>query len=230
VLYALRHPAILLGLLIGFVVGVVVSAALQQRVVSRRGRGRLSRVGASGSRQPWTSYLDPYGAVAAVVAGVGWGARAPQRGVRGRQDLRALAIAVAVHAVLAGAGFAAYRALADRAGLGGLGLGDGVAASDVLHGSFGLPGIGVQVALGFAVENLACGLLALVPIPPLELGVVLWSRLPRTAGARRFAYHLLEEAWGVVVILVGLLLPLAGQQPALLALIDIAAAPLLRLV
>ena len=228
-LYALRHPAILLGLLVGFVVGVVVRAALQQRVAAGRGRGRLSRVGASAPRQPWTSYLDPYGAVAAVVAGVGWGARPPQRAGRSRQDVRALVIAVVVHGLLAVAGFAVYRALANQAGL-SLDLGRGIAASDVLHGSLGLPGVGVQVALGFAVENLACGLLALVPIPPLELGVVLWSRLPRTPGARRFAYHLLEEAWGVAVILVGLLLPLAGQRPPLLALIDTVAAPLLRLV
>ena len=234
-LYALRHPAILLGLLAGFLVGVVIRAALQQRVGTgsggiRRGRGRLKQVGAVRPRQPWTSYLDPYGAVAAVVAGVGWGARPPARGSRGPQDVRALVIALAVHGVLAVAGFAVYRALAHQAGLGSIGLGEGISASDVLHGSFGLPGVGVQVALGFAVENLACGLLALVPIPPLELGVVLWSRLPRTAGARRFAYHLLEEAWGVAVILVGLLLPLAGQRPPLLALIDIVAAPLLRLV
>ena len=234
-LYALRHPAILLGLLIGFVLGVVVRAALQQRmgqqrIGSRRGRLRLASGGRAGLNQPWTSYLDPYGAVAAVVAGVGWGARPPQQGTRRQQDLRALAIALVVHGVLAVAGFAAYRAFASHEGLAGLPLGDAISASDVLHGSIGLPGFGLQVSLGFAVENLACGLLALVPIPPLELGVILWSRLPRTPGARRFAYHLLEEAWGVAVILVGLLLPLAGQRPPLLALIDIIAAPLLRLV
>jgi hypothetical protein len=68
--------------------------------------------------------------------------------------------------------------------------------------------------------NLACGLLALLPIPPLELGVLLWSRLPRSPGARRLAYHLLEEQWGVAVVLLFLLLPLAGQQPLLLELIN----------
>ena len=232
-LYALRHPAILLGLLVGFVLGVVVRAAMQQRIGSfrlGRGRLRLAGAGAARTRQPWTSYLDPYGAVAAVVAGVGWGARPAQHGARRRQEVQALAIALGVHGIFAVAGFAAYRAFASHAGLAGLPLGDAISASDVLHGSVGLPGFGLQVALGFAVENLACGLLALVPIPPLELGVILWGRLPRTPGARRFAYHLLEEAWGVAVILIGLLLPLAGQRPPLLALIDIVAAPLLRLV
>jgi hypothetical protein len=126
--------------------------------------------------------------------------------------------------VLAAAGLAAYAAAG-----GPHVLGHGVLASDVLHGSYALGTTGAQVAVGFGVENLACGLLALVPIPPLELGIVLWSRLPRSPGARRIAYRLLEEAWGVVAVLVLLLLPLAGQRPPLLALIDVVADPLLRL-
>jgi hypothetical protein len=105
-----------------------------------------------------------------------------------------------------------------------------VTLTDILHGTYPLGGTGAQVAVGFGAVSLGCALLELVPVPPLLLGILLWSRLPKTAGARRFAYHLLEEAWGVVVILVGLLLPLAGQRPLFLALLDIAADPLLRLV
>jgi hypothetical protein len=133
--------------------------------------------------------------------------------------------ALAVHAVFAALGFAAYRALN-----GPPVLGHGVDITAVLHGTYALGSVGAQVAVGFAVENLACGLLALLPIPPLELGVLLWSRLPRSPGARRFAYHLLEEAWGVAVVLVGLLLPLAGQQPLFLALLNNLGDPVLRLV
>lgn len=222
-LYALRHPAVLLGLVLGFLVGVVITAALQQRVTS----GRRLRVAGSprAARGPWTAYLDPYGAVAAVVSGVGWGARVAPRSVRGARALGPLAVALVVHGVLAVVGFAAYRGLSGPSV-----LGYGINASDVLHGSVALGSTAAQIAVGFAVVNLACGLLALAPIPPLELGVVLWSRLPRTAGARRFAYRLLEEAWGIVIVLVGLLLPLAGQPPFLLALIDIVSDPILRLV
>jgi Zn-dependent protease len=101
--------------------------------------------------------------------------------------------------------------------------------SDALHGNFhGLP-TDQAIALGFAMMNLACALLALLPIPPLEMGVVLWSRLPRTPGPRRVAFHLLEESWGVAVVLVLLLLPLGGQLPLLLVLIDALADPLLGL-
>jgi len=223
VLYALRHPAILLGLVLGFAIGVVVRAALQRRAVAGR-RLKIAGVG-RGPRTPWTAYLDPYGAVAAVVSGAGWGARVAPRGQRGVRLWAPLAVALGVHGVLAVAGFAAYRAAS-----GPRVLGQGVDVSDVLHGTFALGSTAAQVAVGFAVVNLACGLLACAPIPPLELGVVLWSRLPRTPSARRFAYHLLDEAWGVAIVLVGLLLPLAGQPPFLLALIDTVADPILRLV
>jgi hypothetical protein len=172
----------------------------------------------------WGSYLDPYGAVAAVISGIGWGTRVPPRTTRGARALVPLLVALVVHGVLAAIGFAVYRSLGGPSGLGG----PGAQVSDILHGSVHAGGTGIQVALGFAVENLGCGLLALTPIPPLELGVLLWSALPRSAGARRFAYHLLEEAWGVLAVLVGLLLPLAGQAPVLLALIDIIAKPILQ--
>jgi hypothetical protein len=66
---------------------------------------------------------------------------------------------------------------------------------------------------------MARGLLVLLPLPPLELGVALWSILPKSDGTRRFAYRLLEEQWSIVAVLVLLLLPLAGEQPALLQLI-----------
>jgi hypothetical protein len=89
---------------------------------------------------------------------------------------------------------------------------------------------GAQILLGFAMVNIGCGLLRLVPLPPLEAGVLLWSRLPRSPGSRRMAYHLLEEAWGVAILLALLLIPLAGQQPVLLAVLNAAADPLLQIV
>jgi hypothetical protein len=100
---------------------------------------------------------------------------------------------------------------------------------DVIHGHQLIVASFVQrFALGFAVESLACALLALVPIPPLPLGVWLWSVLPRSDGPRRLAYRLLEEQWGILVILVLLVIPLAGQQPALVALIGAVADPIIH--
>lgn len=236
-IFALRHPAVLLGLLVGFLVGVSLRAAVQRWLVSgsgfrRRGRLRPVRAGRrSGFPQPsagWSSYLDPYGAVAAALAGVGWGTRVQGRR-RGRgSDVALLLAALVVHGALAVAGFAAYN------GVGGNFRDFSfVDATSVLHGSFAFDpiaqhGSAAGVAAGFGMVNLACGLLALLPIPPLELGVILWSRLPRSPGARRFSYHLLEEQWGVAVVLLLLLLPLAGQQPLLLELINDASRAIFR--
>jgi hypothetical protein len=135
-----------------------------------------------------------------------------------------LVAALVVHALLAVVGIALYAA-AD----GATGLLDLIRVSDILHGNVDIWTTAQQVAIGFGIMNLACGLLALLPLPPLELGVVLWSRLPRSAGARRFAYHLLEEQWGVAVVLVLLLLPLGGELPLILVLVNKLAEPLLGL-
>lgn len=163
----------------------------------------------------WAAYFDPYGTVAAVISGAGWGPRPPLRRSGRATDFWMLITALVVHAALTAAGLAAYVAAGGAVSdFGSLDL------SSVLHGSGTFGTVGLDVSAGFAAINIACGLLALWPIPPLELGVLLWSRLPRAAGARRLAYHLLEEAWGVAVALLFLLLPLAGQQPLLLVLIN----------
>lgn len=226
-IFALRQPAVLLGLLVGFALGVGLRAAVQRRLVSgsspRAGRKRLRAVGGSRPparttlrpRQGWGAYLDPYGTVAAVLAGAGWGTRIPPRRKGRGSDVMLLLAALLVHGALVAVGLVAYRAAG-----GSLALVHLFPVSEVLHGSFDPGPFGQSASLGFVMINLACGLLALLPIPPLELGVVLWGRLPRSPGARRLAYRVLEEQWGVAVVLLFLLLPLAGQQPLLLVLID----------
>jgi Zn-dependent protease len=225
VIFALRHPAVLLGLFAGFLIGVVAKAIVQRWLVSGSGlrrRGRLRSVrsgGRSGFPQPsagWSSYLDPYGAVAAVLAGAGWGARVQGRRSGRGSDVALLLAGLVVHGALAVAGAAAFNAAGGDYRVFGSAFFD---ATSVLHGSVDPPTT-QAITAGFALINVACGLLVLLPIPPLELGVILWSRLPRSPGARRFSYHLLEEQWGVAVVLLFLLLPLAGQQPLLLVLIN----------
>ena len=217
-IYALREPTILLGLLAGFLLGVPLRAALQRQLTRPGGlrrRGRLSAVGGRGrAKLGWPGYLDPYGAVAALLSGAGWGPRVEAKRTPAL-DVAMLAAALAVHAALTALGLAAYVAAGGT--LSGL---HGLDVSTVLHGSVDTGDIVRNVALGFAMVNLACGVLALIPIPPLELGVIVWSRVPRSPGARRVAFHVLEEQWGVAVILLLLLLPLAGQPPALLAVIN----------
>ncbi|HWB66320.1 MAG TPA: hypothetical protein VG708_05795 [Mycobacteriales bacterium] len=223
-LYALRQPAVLLGLALGFVAGSALRVQLVQavagipgirRIGGRRWRIELRRFGRS------RRWLDPFGAVAAVLTGVGWGPTVEAS--RGRRYVVAAA-AVLAHAALTAAGIAGFLAA------GGLhGLFPFVDTAAVLHGSSSIATSTAQrVCLGFGIENLGCALLSLVPIPPLELGTALWSSLPRTPGSRRMAYHLLHEQWGVAVLLVLLLVPLGGSQPPLLALLGAIGDPIMH--
>jgi hypothetical protein len=219
VIFALRHPVLLLGLILGFLVGVALRAEVQRRL-ARPGRvfgRRLNAVG--GGHRPrvgWAGYLDPYGTVAAALGGVGWGPR-PAARTGTSADWLLVVAALVVHGLLAALGFAAF------VGVGGH-LSDLHFAnvSDIVRGNVGTGAAAQLITAGFAVENMGCGLLALVPIPPLELGVALWARIPRSPGARRVAYHVLEEQWGVAVVLLLLLLPIGGIAPPLLAVIDAA--------
>lgn len=217
-LFALNQPATLLGLVLAFLLGSYLQTCAQRLVIA--GRRSLPTVKQA---QLW---LDPFSAVAAVLGGMGWAPRQDSDRRRPNLPLVLTLVAVAVEAVLAVIGGVGYR----LAGGSTQGLGLTFASTvDVIHGHQLIAVAFLQrFALGFAVESLACGLLALVPIPPLPLGVWLWSALPRGDGARRIAYRLLEEQWGILVILVLLLIPLAGQQPALLALVAAVADPILN--
>lgn len=233
-IFALRQPAILLGLLVGFLVGTAAVASLQRSLAgptrsSWRHRRALRPLGGSSrrTRRPASTLLDPYGVACAVVSGVGWGPRPPAPTGLRKQGPGPLIIAVIVHGVLAAAGITAYLAVG---GSKDLLTGASELLFFVLHGSQALSPLSAseQMLLGFAMVNLGCGLLRLVPIPPLEMGVLLWSRLPRSAGSRRLAYRLLEEPWGIVVLIVLLLVPLAGEQPLLLKVLSDAADPILH--
>jgi hypothetical protein len=206
-LFALRQPATLLGLVLGFAAGCFLRVTIQQLCIGGRRAARLN----SAPR----SWIDPFGMVAALLAGIGWSPRPVLTRGKPRQVWTMVLVAVLVHGALAAAGLAAYL------GAGGVKLAfPFVSTISILHGSqFVASSVIQRAALAFGIENLGCGLLALVPIPPLELGVALWSTLPKSAGSRQLAYRALEEQWGIVILLVLLLIPLASEQPLLLQLI-----------
>jgi hypothetical protein len=222
-LYALRQPATLLGLVLGFAAGCIL------RVVGQKAaNGGLRSLRYGGLRQAIEprSWLDPFGVVAALLAGAGWSPR-PQLAFRakGRAVWVMTVVAVVAHGLMAAAGLAAYAAVG-----GHLNLLQYISPVSVLHGSQPLATSTVQrITLGFGIENLGCGLLALVPLPPLELGVAVWSTLPRSAGARQLAFRFLEEQWAIVIVLVLLILPIAGEQPLLLQLFDSLGSDILQL-
>lgn len=214
-LYALRHPLALLALLAGFLVGVVAHGLAQTFVASRLGEPFL---GGGRSRLDPRRHLDPFGAIAAALAGPGWGATPELDRLRMRSPRRYAG------AVLAGP---VANLLLAAAGIGGYFLAGG--AGFVLDGSVLAPGVRGSVVLGsaaqtaallFGLENLAMGLLALVPLPPLDGGRVLFALGPRSPGWQRAEYVLREQNWGILAVLLLLALPLAGALPPLLFLVD----------
>lgn len=221
-LYALNQPLLLLGLLLGFVVGGVAHALAQVYAAGARDRHATSgRRTADPRRQ-----LDAFGAIAAGIAGVGWPRELETDGRRlgSRGRLTAVLLAgPAVNLLLGAAGYAVLLVTGAPAALSIAGV------SDVLLGRLPAPPA-AAVPLGFATVNLAMAVLSLIPLPPLVGGRLLFAYAPRTQGWRNAEYRLVEQNWGVAIVLVLLLLPLAGGVPLLLFLIDTLTAPVLAVV
>jgi Zn-dependent protease len=215
-LYALRHPVALGGLALGFVVAVVVHAWARGELARRtRQTGLLS---APAGPRDARRQTDPFGLVALILAGVGWMRPLEPAGRWRAGRVRRIALALSgpvANLVVGSAAFLAYRAM------GGSGpLAAAVGARSSLQGS--LVGTAAeQLVAGIAFANLAMAVLEVVPIPPLEGADVLFSLVPPTPGWQRVRHYLAEQNWGVAVVLLLVLLPIAGNAPPLLELIDI---------
>ena len=184
-LFRLESGGALLGILVGFVVGIVLRGLAQAALADRLG-DRQPRLAGRLSIDP-RRHLDPFGVVGVLIAGVGWGKPVPlddRRLGRGR-FLAVLAAGPAVHLLLALAALVGWRIQLDSGGGGFLSA----------------------VLVLFALVNVGCAVLALVPLPPLEGNRVLWALAPRTAGWQRARYYSEEQNYGLAALIV-LLLPL----------------------
>jgi hypothetical protein len=226
-LRALGHPVAFLGMLIGFLLAIPVQAYVQvscakafgDRPAFRRAFGdRLTRRRIGDLRR----VLDPFGAVAAALGGLGWGVTPDiQLRSRGRLALALLAgpVAVAVLGVLAVLGFVLVGGPADF--LPGRGPGA------VLSGVDGPAG--QLFFLGLTMELLGMAVLALVPLPPLPGWRLLELASTGSVGWQRAREYLVERNLGVLALLVLLILPLGGSSPILLNIVDTVVGSLLDL-
>lgn len=229
-LYALGHPASFLVLAVSFVVGITLHGWAQAVVADRMG-DRRPRLARRTEFNPQVQ-IDPFGAVGALIGGLGWAHPVDLPGRRERSRLFAVAlVGPLVNIVLGLALLVLYRAA--------LGTGD----AQLLAAVFGDQGAGYVLqhgvplsgdALGFAVllagaSQLYLGVLSLVPIPPLDGGRLLFALAPRTLGWQRAQHYLIEQNIGIAVVLVLLVIPLGGRL-LLLQVLDSVLAPLLRVV
>jgi hypothetical protein len=215
VLWALGQPAAAVGLIGAFVLGLGVRA-LAQRSCARW----------LGSRVPLRptprTDVDPVGAVAVLVGGTGWGASSASASafVETGRRRRALLLVAGPASVLA-AGQAALAAFC-------VGYPHDLEAlrlnrpSDVLRGVVA-PTMGEELTLSVAVGLLCFGLLALVPVPPLD-----GYRLFRLVWGLDGDGRTVADRIGVVALLALFVVPVGGYPPLLTAL-DWVGSPLMRM-
>jgi Zn-dependent protease len=215
VLYSLGHPVAFAALVVSFLLGLVLRA-VAVRLTARS-------LGLADRRETITPRLredvDPFGAVAAAIGGMGWGkALSVDEVPRWRGRGRAAAVfasgpltCIVVAQVFLAAVFFGYH--------------DDLLAffnpSDVLLA--GYPSsvtIGEQVLLSLGVGLLTFGLLAVIPIPPLDGFGILYSALRRPgAGMQWMRLWFEDKNIGVVVLLALSLFPFGS--PFLLHILDI---------
>jgi len=259
VLYALRYP-FSFGVLIGtFIVGLAIRGLVQQLVSGER-RPKWVRANTKRRRSTWlTPYLDVYGAIAALLGGVGWGVPIDTSDPRHRSKGRRVVQLLLGPIVLAGLGTGLLLAFRAASHLGSLtGGGDlqalyraqtslyavstgqsfagvsghifsGSVPGDLhTHVRYALP-FG-QVALLLAgVELLAMGVLAILPIPPLDGGRLLFALTPRSGGWQRVRYRLDEENWGLLILLF-CSFPVIFRRVILISILGAIVNPLVRLI
>jgi hypothetical protein len=257
VLYALRYPFSFGVLIVTFVVGVTVRGLVQQLVSGER-RPKWVRANTKRRRSTWLRpYVDVYGAIAALLGGVGWGAPVDTSDPRHRSKGRRVAQLLLGPIVLAGLGtglLLAFRAWthagslnsAQNAGvrsqfsLYAVSTGQSFAgvSGHVLTGS--VPGhlhSHVRYAIPFGevalllagVELLAMGVLAILPIPPLDGGRLLFALTPRSGGWQRVRYRLDEENWGLLILLF-CSFPVIFRRVLLISILGAIVNPLVRLI
>jgi hypothetical protein len=214
VIFALLNPVCLAGLLLGFGVAMVLRGVVQRAVAAR-----------AGLRLPlWNPRLDfdVFGIVSAVIGGTGWGHRAPVP--YGRPSVAVLLSGPLAVIAASQAAFGAYVLAGGH--LLGLYAGHG---SDVLRGEAVEPYVTLFL-LSLAVAMLYAGILAFIPLPPLDGWGLLARRFTgrRSEGWAKAQLWLEEKNIGVVILLLGIILP-PGQRTLILYLLDVVTIPVFNL-
>jgi Zn-dependent protease len=219
-LFALGQPVTFAGLLLSFLLALVLRA-VAIRMIARRLRMTSFLV-----RPRLREDIDPFGAVAAAIGGAGWGKiidvdEVPRGFGRGRTALLFLAGPL-VTLIAAQAFFLLYAVLFPSSFELSV-----YRVSDVLRGQFEST-VGAQLVLALAVGLLAFGLLALIPIPPLDGFGLLWSAQRRPGpGMQGYRLWFEHKNIGVVVLLACCFFPLS--YPLLLVPLDLIGTLFLRL-
>lgn len=221
-LYALGDPLSFVVLVTSFVLAVTVHGWVACLAADRFGDRRPRAEGRL--RPDPRRHIDPFGAIAGLIAGFGWARPLEPLARRGRKGtlVAGCLAGPAVNLALAAGALMAFRAVS--------GQGLGAASATVLQHGLSGGTFGERATLLFGLMNLYVGLLSLVPLPPLDGGRLLFGLAPRTSGWQKAEHQLVEQNIGLAAVLLLLLLPLGGPQALLPAVLDSVASPLARIV
>lgn len=217
-LYALGDPVSFVLLVLAFVVCVTFVGWTTATLAARRGAPGLWQEGRT--RPDPRRQVDPFGAVAAAISGLGW-ARPVELPPR-RTGRPAALVLLAGPLLLLAAGLGALAAFgAAVAPLGG-------ASAQFLQQGIALDALGERAWLLTALMATYVGALSLVPLPPLPGGQLLFALAPRSPGWQKAEYQLVERNIGTAVLLALLVIPLGSPQALLPNVLDTVLSPLVR--
>ncbi len=235
-LYALRHPMLLLILIVAFAVGILARAFTQRLFFGRRRPAWARDIPHSGGSTSLLKQLDPYGTVAALLGGTGWGRPAEvtvaRGGITSRQISGLLSGPIVQAALGMGCliGFKIVRPGLSFSGLSTIGLLRGAQPIELLNGGVHTLPVPQLILLLGGVELLAMGILGILPIPPLDGGRLFFALAPQTGGWQRAGYRLEEENWGTAIIVLLMIIPLFNSGPLLGVLVGAIADPIVHAV
>jgi Zn-dependent protease len=222
VLYSLGHPVAFVSLVVSFLLGLVLRAIAVRLTARTLGMAAKSESILPRLRED----VDPFGAVAAALGGMGWGKALSVDDIP-RWRGRGRAVIVFAAGPLTCIVLAQFFLVADAL-LYSTGALQFANPSTILLASYG-PAVsyGEQVVLSFGVGLLTFGLLALIPIPPLDGFGILYSALRRPgAGMQWMRLWFEQKNIGVVVLLALCLFPFGA--PFLVDILDILGVLFLR--
>ncbi|MFI6078862.1 hypothetical protein ACIA5C_45855 [Actinoplanes sp. NPDC051343] len=220
-LYSLGHPVAFAALVVSFVLGLVLRA-----IAVRLSARTLGMAGRNESIMPrLREDVDPFGAVAAAIGGMGWGKALSVDDIprwRGRGRAAIVFASGPLTCIVIAQLFLAAAVVSYPDGL----LQYANPSSILLGGYAGTVSFGEQILLSLGVGLLTFGLLELIPIPPLDGFGILYSALPRPgAGMQWMRLWFEQKNVGVVLLLALCLFPFGA--PFLLIILNVLGLPFL---
>ena len=203
-LFVLNKPALLLGIIAALYIGVVVGSGATVLVAKAMGDPmgqREHRLSLNPVR-----HVQIYSAVMMVLGGFGWAEQVP---LNDRWRARRFHVAAAVlarpltYALLSLAAAAAAKGVSVRYYFIGVSR---IPEATAGTNSHSFP---AELLLQMSVVFAALFVISLIPVPPTDLGRVIFTLGGNSIGWQKWRYQLEERNIGVVIVLALLLLPIA---------------------